>query len=94
MSATKCPSRKLKGLSFEISDLILIQDRAQANDFRMVVRLDHSSDIEEYEEVLVFYVGTSPLSQWMMWRNRVFAIKLRTQPALSIGRPGDRGPGS
>ena len=69
MSATKCPSRKLKGLSFEISDLILIQDRAQANDFRMVVRLDHSSDIEEYEEVLVFYVGTSPLSQWMMWRN-------------------------
>ena len=69
MSATKCPSRKLKGLSFGISDLILIQDRAQANDLRMVVRLDHSSDIEEYEEVLVFYVGTSPLSQWMMWRN-------------------------
>ena len=56
MSATKCPSRKLKGLSFEISDLILIQDRAQANDFR---------------------VGTSPLSQWMMWRN-ASAVFLRS----------------
>jgi hypothetical protein len=77
MSATKCPSRKLKGLSFGISDLILIQDRAQANDLRMVVRLDHSSDIEEYEEVLVFYVGTSPLSQWMMWRN-ASAVSLRS----------------
>jgi hypothetical protein len=29
MPITKCPSRALKGLSFEISDLILIQDRAQ-----------------------------------------------------------------
>jgi hypothetical protein len=77
MSATKCPFRMLKGLSFEISDLILIQDRAQANDLRMVVRLDHSSDIEEYEEVLVFYVGTSPLSQWMMWRN-ASAVFLRS----------------
>jgi hypothetical protein len=69
MRSTKCPARVLKGLSFDISDLILIQDRAEANDLRMVVRLDHSSDIEEYEEVLVFYVGTSPRPQWMMWRN-------------------------
>ena len=77
MPITKCPSRALKGLSFEISDLILIQDRAQANDLRMVVRLDHSSDIEEYEELLVFYVGTSPRSEWMMWRN-ASAVFLRS----------------
>jgi hypothetical protein len=69
MCAAKCPSRVLKGLSFEIDDLNLIRDRSAANDLRMVVRLDYGSDVEEYEEVLAFYSGTSPQWRWMMWRN-------------------------
>jgi hypothetical protein len=69
MCAAKCPSRVLKGLSFEIDDLNLIRDRSAANDLRMVVRLDYGSDVEEYEEVLAFYSGTSPQWCWMMWRN-------------------------
>ena len=69
MCAAKCPSRVLKGLSFEIADLILIKDRSAALDLRMVVRLDYGSDVEEYEEVLVFYFGISPKWRWMMWCN-------------------------
>ena len=69
MFAAKCPAKVLKGLSFDIPDLILIHDRSMANDLRMVVRLDYSSDVEEYEEVLAFYSGTSPEWRWMMWRN-------------------------
>jgi hypothetical protein len=69
MRAAKYPSKILKGLSFEIDDLNLIKDRSAANDLRMVVQLDYGSDVEEYEEVLVFYSGTSPKWRWMMWRN-------------------------
>jgi hypothetical protein len=69
MCAAKCLSRVLKGLSFDISDLLLIEDRSTAHDLRMAVRLDYGSDVEEYEEVLAFYSGTSPQWRWMMWRN-------------------------
>ena len=69
MCAAKCLSRVLKGLSFDIPDLILIENRLTAHNLRMVVRLDYGSDVEEYEEVLAFYFGTSPQWRWMMWRN-------------------------
>jgi hypothetical protein len=55
-------------LSFDIPDLILIKDRFAANHLRMVVRLDYGSAVEEYEEVLAFYSGTSPQWHWLMWR--------------------------
>jgi hypothetical protein len=69
MCAAKSPTRVLKGLSFEIDDLKSINDTSSANDLRMVVRLDYGSDVEEYEEVLAFYFGTSPQWCWMKWRN-------------------------
>jgi hypothetical protein len=69
MCAAKCPTRVLKGLSFEIDDLTLIKDTSAANDLRMVVQLDYSLDVEEYEEVLAFYSGTNPQWRWMMSRN-------------------------
>ena len=82
MFAAKCPAKMLKGLSFDISDLILIRDRSMANDLRMVVQLDYSSDVEEYEEVLAFYSGTSPEWRWMMWRN-ASAVFVRSIDARS-----------
>jgi hypothetical protein len=69
MRAAKCLAKVLKGLSFDIPDLILIKDRSAAHDLRMVVQLDYGSDVEEYEEVLAFYSGASPHWHWMMWRN-------------------------
>jgi hypothetical protein len=77
MCAAKSRSKVLKGLSFEIDDLKRINDRSAANDLRMAVQLDYGSDVEEYEEVLVFYTGTSPQWCWMMWRN-ASAVFLRS----------------
>jgi hypothetical protein len=69
MSRVKTPSKLLRGLSFAVSDLVLLKGRAAARSVRMVVRLDHGSDVEEYEEVLAFHSGESPLCRWIMWRN-------------------------
>jgi hypothetical protein len=69
MRVTRRPTKLLKGLSFDIADLDLIRSRSEANGLRMVVRLDHGSDVEEYEEVLLFYSRANPPCRWMMWRN-------------------------
>jgi hypothetical protein len=69
MPAARRPAKLLKGLSFDIADLDIIRSRSEAHGLRMVVRLDHGSDVEEYEEVLVFYSGTSAPCRWLMWRN-------------------------
>jgi hypothetical protein len=77
MSAVRCLSRSLRGLSFEIADLMLIRQRSAANNLRMVVQLDHGSDVTEYEEVIALYSGTSSQWRWMMWRN-ASAVFLRS----------------
>lgn len=69
MPVVQLPSMALKGLSFSVAELILIRSRSEARSLRMVVRLDHGSDAEEYEEVLAFHLGSSPLCQWIMWRD-------------------------
>jgi hypothetical protein len=76
------PHKHLKGLSFSVAELVLIKSWSEASWFRMVVRLDHGSDAEEYEEVLAFHLGNSPLCGWIMWRD-VQAVFI--QPL--IGRP-------
>jgi hypothetical protein len=58
-----------KGLSFRVAELILVRNWSAENNFRMVVRLDHGSDAEIYEEVLAFHVGNSRLCRWIMWRD-------------------------
>jgi hypothetical protein len=72
MNTTRHPAKTLKGLSFDVSDLILIRSRSEAHGLRVVVELDHGSDVEEYEEVLAFHAKTSPQCHqchWLMWRN-------------------------
>jgi hypothetical protein len=69
--------KMLKGLSFDIADLVLIRSRSETHGFRMVVLLDHGSDVDEYEEVLVIHAETSPQCQWLMWRN-VNAVFVRS----------------
>jgi hypothetical protein len=69
MHTAQSPAKALKGLSFEVDDLTLIRDRSEANDLRMVVRLDYGSDVEEYEEVLALHAGTDHQYRWLMWRN-------------------------
>jgi len=40
MCVARIPAKLLKGLSFDIADLILIKDRSEAHGLRMIVRLD------------------------------------------------------
>jgi hypothetical protein len=59
-----------KGLAFEIAELCLIKRWADRHAVRIVVRLDHGAAVaEDYEEVIAFQTGTSPLCQLIMWRN-------------------------
>jgi hypothetical protein len=69
----------LKGLSFAVADLILIRAWSEAHAMRMVVRLDHGSDHEQYEEVLVLYPFGSPLCRWIIWQE---AEAVRVQPLI------------
>jgi hypothetical protein len=74
MGATQLPTKGPKGLSFSVAELLLISSWSEANGLRMVVRLDHGSDAEDYEEVLAFHLADSPPCHWIMWRdvNTVF----------------------
>jgi hypothetical protein len=65
---TTTPQRLLKGIAFEIAELVLIKSWADARNTRMVVRLDYTMDSEEYEEVIAFYPETSAASPLIMWR--------------------------
>jgi hypothetical protein len=69
MPVVQLPSKASKGQSFAVPELILIRSWSEANGLRMVVRLDHGSEAEDYEEVLAFHRGGSPLCCWIMWRN-------------------------
>jgi hypothetical protein len=59
---------KLKGLAFEISDLMAIKAWADRNEVRMVVHLDHGVDDEEYEEVIAFQTGAC-VCFLLLWRD-------------------------
>jgi hypothetical protein len=58
-----------KGLAFEIADLVLMKGCADFRDLRMVVRLDHGADDEDYEEVVAFHATMDSPSLFIMWRN-------------------------
>jgi hypothetical protein len=59
----------LRGISFSIADLILVEGWSKARGLWMVVRLDHASETEEYEEVLAFYSEIGRPCRFMMWRD-------------------------
>jgi len=69
MPVVPLPAKLLKGLSFSIAELMLIRSWSEADGLQMVVRLDHGSDAEDYEEVLAFHHGGSTLCRWIMWRS-------------------------
>jgi len=58
-----------RGLSFSIADLLLIGAWSAARGLEMVVRLDHGSDTEEYEEVVAFHTASGRPCRYIMWRD-------------------------
>jgi hypothetical protein len=61
--------RPPRGLSFELSDLIMVLGWSEFHDLRMVVELDNYIGDEEYEEILAFYPSDSEFRRWSMWRS-------------------------
>jgi hypothetical protein len=59
-----------KGLSFELSDLIMVLGWSEFHDLRMVVELDNYIGGEEYEEIVAFYPPDSEFRRWSMWRSK------------------------
>ncbi len=90
MAVIRLPLKALKGLSFSVPELILMKNWSNAGSMRMVVRLDHGTDTEDYEEVIAFHPGASPLCRWIMWRNQetVFVQPLigRTKRFTSVAQ--------
>jgi hypothetical protein len=58
-----------KGLAFEIEDLLLVKDWAAFNDVGFTVRLDHGSQDEEYDEVIVLRTAAHPYLSLLLWRD-------------------------
>jgi hypothetical protein len=65
-AVTKCLP---KGRAFQISDLILARSWAAYRDLTMLIRLDHGTDDEEYEEVLEFCTGTGSRAHFIVWND-------------------------
>jgi hypothetical protein len=57
------------GLSFSIAELTLVEAWAEAHGLQMVVRLDHGSETEEYEEVIAFRTTWGRPRRTIMWRD-------------------------
>jgi hypothetical protein len=68
----------LRGLAFSIADLLLVGAWSAARGLEMVVRLDHGSETEEYEEVIAFHTPSGRPCRFIMWRdaNSVFVQPL------------------
>ena len=75
---TSASQSRPKGIAFEIVDLMLIKKWADTRNIKFVIRLDHSAESDEYEEVVAFHPETSPTSPLIMWRTaeRVFVQPL------------------
>jgi hypothetical protein len=62
-------SADLVGLSFSIAELTLVEAWAEAQGLKMLVRLDHESETEEYEEVIAFRTTWGRPRRTIMWRD-------------------------
>jgi len=84
---TAVPPRLPKGLTFEIADLVRIRRWGDCYASRMLVCLDHGAAVgEEYEEVIAFQTGISPLYGFNMWRN---AAAVFVPPLVGRGKQYD-----
>ncbi len=69
MAIVKTATPELRGISFGIADLMVFAAWSEAYGVQMMVRLDHASETEEYEEVLAFHPEPGGPCRWMIWRD-------------------------
>jgi hypothetical protein len=71
-----------KGLSFDVSDLLLVRAWADYHDLRMEVELDFAAERDEFEEIVGLFAPRTGSRRWMLWRSTDGII---AQPM--VGRP-------
>lgn len=76
-------SAPLKGVAFEIADLLLAQAWAGRHEIEICIRLDHSTPTEEYEEVIALRGTNLRIAPVIIWR---IANAIRVQPLVGRGR--------
>jgi hypothetical protein len=72
----------LKGLSFDIADLLLVAAWSEAQSMRMAIWLDHGTDSEMYEEVLALHAAGGAPCRWLIWHERA-AVCVQPLPGRS-----------
>ncbi len=73
----------IKGFSFRIADLMLIMAWSEALGMRMVVRLDHGTGTEDYEEVLALHSAETDACHCVIW-NEIDSVVV--QPLIGRSR--------
>jgi len=71
-----------RGLSFDISDLLLVRAWAEFHELRMEVELDFTAEGDEFEEIIGLFSPITGARRWMIWRS---AESIVAQPM--VGRP-------
>jgi hypothetical protein len=70
MSSPKSLSRNIsKGISFQVSELLILAAWAEFHGLQMRIELDHCVEGEEYEEIATFYATGGTVMKWIMWRS-------------------------
>ncbi|HEY1413737.1 MAG TPA: hypothetical protein VGF36_16445 [Rhodopila sp.] len=78
MDNVEISSPGVRGLSFSIADLTLIVAWSEACGLGMTIQLDHGSESDEFEEVVILRGVTGTVNRHFMWRdaNTVFVQPL------------------
>jgi hypothetical protein len=66
---TGTPTDSPKGLAFAIADLDFARGWADLHECKFLVRLDHGTDGEEYEEAIALFTGLRSHCRLIIWRN-------------------------
>jgi hypothetical protein len=75
--AKAAPSCLAKGRAFDIADLVRIRSWADCHGCRMLIRLDHGANGEEYEEVIDLHAGTGSQPQALQPHGRIGFVQVQ-----------------
>jgi len=69
MRLPRISARLPTGLSFDVSDLVMLQGWSDFHSLRMAIDLDICAEGDEYEELVGLYEPTCAFRRWMIWRS-------------------------
>ena len=83
MQPPRAPAPMPAGLSFDVSDLLILQAWSDFHALRMTIELDVCAGGDEYEEIIGLYDKDCAFRRWTVWRS---ADAIVVQPAMGRKR--------